>query len=54
LNKERGVTIVMVTHDPVNAEHCKRIIMVHDGLIEREQINPRPRQAMHIDEKRVY
>jgi putative ABC transport system ATP-binding protein len=54
LNKQRGVTIVMVTHDPMIAEHCQRIIMVRDGLIEREQINPRPRQALHIDEKRVY
>jgi putative ABC transport system ATP-binding protein len=54
LNKQRGVTIVMVTHDPMIAEHCQRIIMVRDGLIEREQLNPRPRQALHIDEKRVY
>jgi putative ABC transport system ATP-binding protein len=54
LNRERRVTIVMVTHDPMIAEHCQRIIMVRDGVIEREQINPRPRQAMHVDEKRVY
>ncbi len=42
LNRERGVTIVMVTHDPSIAKHCGRIIHVRDGLIEREELNLQP------------
>ena len=46
LNKERGVTIVMVTHDPVIAEHTQRIITVRDGIIESDKVNLKPRIAM--------
>ncbi len=53
LNKERGVTIVMVTHDPTIARHCGRIIQVRDGVIEREELNVRPTIAMPIDEVRT-
>ena len=53
LNRERGVTMVMVTHDPNIANHCKRIIRVRDGVIEREEINNRPLIAQAIDEVRI-
>ena len=53
LNRERGVTMVMVTHDPNLANHCKRIIRVRDGVIEREEINNRPLIAQAIDEVRI-
>ena len=53
LNKERGVTIMMVTHDQNIALHCQRIIQVRDGVIEREEINPRPLIAKPIDEVRI-
>lgn len=33
LNKEQGVTIVLITHEPDVAEHAERIIMVRDGNI---------------------
>src|SRR5438128_7936306 len=33
LNRERGVTVVMVTHDNNIAAHCKRVIRVKDGRI---------------------
>jgi putative ABC transport system ATP-binding protein len=46
MNQERGVTIVMVTHDPVIAEHTQRIITVHDGLIESDRVNLKPRHAL--------
>jgi putative ABC transport system ATP-binding protein len=34
LNKERGTTLVIVTHDPEIAEHTQRIIHIRDGVVE--------------------
>jgi putative ABC transport system ATP-binding protein len=33
LNKERGVTLILVTHDPLIARHAERIINLKDGMI---------------------
>jgi putative ABC transport system ATP-binding protein len=33
LNRERGATLVFVTHDPTIASRTQRIIRLHDGLI---------------------
>lgn len=37
LNKEQGITIVIVTHDPEVAAQADRIISLRDGLIEADQ-----------------
>lgn len=37
LNRERGMTIVFVTHDPETADYCQRIIHIRDGQIERDE-----------------
>ncbi len=36
LNSESGVTIIMVTHNLELTNYCNRLVMVRDGLIERE------------------
>jgi putative ABC transport system ATP-binding protein len=36
LNAERGVAVVVVTHDPEVAAHTRRRIDVRDGLVERD------------------
>jgi putative ABC transport system ATP-binding protein len=38
LNRDEGITIVIVTHERDVGEHCKRIIRMRDGRIEGEEI----------------
>ncbi len=35
LNKGRGTTLIIVTHDPEVAEHAQRVIHVRDGVVEK-------------------
>lgn len=34
LNKDRGTTLIIVTHDPTIAEQTQRVIRLRDGLLE--------------------
>ncbi len=36
LNKETGVTYVFATHDPRVITYARRVVTLHDGLIEKE------------------
>ena len=36
LNREMGITILMVTHDAFTASHCSRILFLRDGRIFTE------------------
>jgi putative ABC transport system ATP-binding protein len=35
LNRDGGITIVMVTHEPDMAEYARTIIRFKDGLVEQ-------------------
>ncbi len=37
LQSQRGITLLMITHDHQIATHCRRIIHIKDGLIEGEE-----------------
>ena len=39
LNREQGITIILVTHDPNVANHARRRIHIHDGKIESGAFN---------------
>ncbi len=45
LNRDRGITVIFVTHDRNIAEHTRRIVHIHDGRIVREETIAAPRQA---------
>jgi putative ABC transport system ATP-binding protein len=34
LNKERGTTLIIITHDPMIGEQAQRIIHIRDGVVE--------------------
>ena len=48
LNRERGITIVLVTHEPDLAAHTPRIIHLRDGLIESEEKVEHPLSAEEV------
>ncbi|AKT39236.1 ABC transporter ATP-binding protein [Chondromyces crocatus] len=37
LNQSRGITVVMVTHEPDMAAYASRIVSFRDGLVERDE-----------------
>ncbi len=45
INKERGATIVMVTHDAFAASFCNRIIMIKDGKFFLEIVKSSTRKV---------
>jgi len=45
LNRDRGITVLMVTHEPDMAAHARRIVHFRDGLVERDDITRPAAQA---------
>ncbi|MFX0545959.1 ABC transporter ATP-binding protein [Roseovarius sp. S1116L3] len=49
LNRDDGITIVMVTHEPDMATYAQRLIHFVDGQIESDTVLPdRAREAAHV------
>jgi putative ABC transport system ATP-binding protein len=55
LNRESGITIVLVTHEPDIAEYSKRIIMFKDGRIkeDRQIVNPKDARQVRAEMKKA-
>ena len=43
LNKEEGITIILVTHSQEIAEHASRIIRIKDGSVDGDELVAKPR-----------
>jgi putative ABC transport system ATP-binding protein len=41
LNRDQGITVVMVTHEPDMAAYAKRVVRFLDGLVESDEKNGR-------------
>ncbi len=35
-----GQTVIVVTHEPDIAAHCRRSVRLHDGRVQSDVINP--------------
>jgi putative ABC transport system ATP-binding protein len=45
---DRGITIILVTHEPDIAQFSKRQIVFRDGRIRSDKSTPNPRKAMDV------
>jgi putative ABC transport system ATP-binding protein len=48
LNRSQGITVVMVTHEAAVAEYARRVVTVHDGLIESDVPKHTRRDEMEV------
>jgi ABC-type lipoprotein export system ATPase subunit len=52
LNRDEGITVILVTHDPTIAAHARRIIRIRDGVIEGDGAAvPPPPPPLHTGVK---
>jgi len=42
LNREHGITVLMVTHETEMAAYARRMVQFVDGRLARDQVNPNP------------
>jgi len=45
LNRERGITLVLVTHEPDIAEYASRVVVFKDGKIKKDSLVAKSRDA---------
>jgi putative ABC transport system ATP-binding protein len=46
LNREQGITVIFVTHEPDIARHTRRVLHIRDGQISEDEAIPRERQLI--------
>lgn len=53
LNREAGITVVLVTHEPDIAAYARRILFFRDGRLLRDEAVEQPRVALHELQQRL-
>ena len=48
LNRDQGITIVFVTHDPETAAYCRRVVHIRDGRIDRDERQVAVAPPLHV------
>jgi putative ABC transport system ATP-binding protein len=48
LNRDHGITVLMVTHEPDMAAYARRMVHFLDGSIVRDEINANPTTEMPV------
>ncbi len=51
LNEDKGITVLMVTHEPDMAEYAKRTVVFVDGKVDSDKKNP-PLEGTHGETER--
>jgi putative ABC transport system ATP-binding protein len=49
LNRDHGITVLMVTHEPDMAAYARRMVNFVDGRIAKDVANPHPTTAAPVD-----
>jgi putative ABC transport system ATP-binding protein len=49
LNKDHGITVLMVTHEPDMAAYARRMVHFVDGIIAKDVANPHPTNVASAD-----
>ncbi len=49
LNRDHGITVLMVTHEPDMAAYARRMVHFVDGQIATDELNPHPITAIPAD-----
>jgi putative ABC transport system ATP-binding protein len=42
LNRDQGITVLMVTHEPDMASYARRMVHFVDGLLVKDEVNANP------------
>ena len=45
LNEERGLTVIVITHDPAVARQCRRHVRIEDGVLREEGVGAERRAS---------
>ncbi len=48
LNEQRGITVMLVTHELEIAEHTRRIVRLQDGQVVSDEPVPNPRRVLRV------
>ncbi len=53
LNREQGITVILVTHDPEVAQHARRVISVRDGAVASDEAVAEPLEVLSRVPERI-